>query len=59
MRNCDMTLKGQILTITVDLSKEGVESSSGKSLVIGTTSGSISLADKPEIKVGLNVYTAK
>jgi len=59
MRNVDMKVEGNVLTIVVDLSEKGVESSSGKSLVIGSTEGNVSVPDKPEIKVGLNVYTKK
>jgi hypothetical protein len=58
-RNVEMSVKGNILTITVDLSKPGEESSSGKSLVIGSTEGNVSVPEKPEIKIGLNVYTKK
>jgi len=47
------------LVITVDLNEKGVVSSSGKSLVIGTTEGNISVPDKPEVKIGLNVYIKK
>jgi hypothetical protein len=35
MKNVDMKLSGNILTITVDISKEFGLSSSGKSLIIG------------------------
>lgn len=59
MRNVDMKVSGSILTITVDLSVPGEESSSHKSMVIGSTEGNVSVPDKPEIKVGLNVYTKK
>jgi hypothetical protein len=59
MRNVEMKVNGSILTITVDLSKSGEVSSSGKSLVIGSTEGNVSVPDKEDIKVGLNVYTKK
>lgn len=59
MRNVDMKIEGTILTIKVDLSKPGEVSSSGKSLVIGTTEGNVSVPDRAEVKVGLNVYTKK
>ena len=59
MRNVDMKINGTVLTITVDLSVPGEMSSSGKSLVIGSTEGNVAVPDKPEIKVGLNVYTKK
>ena len=56
MTNCKMTLKGNILTIEVDLSKKGTLSTTGKSLVIGSTNGNVEVPGKEEIKVGVNVY---
>jgi len=56
MKNCEMKLNGNILTITVDISKEYGLSSSGKSLIISSTEGNISIPDKEEIKIGLNIY---
>ena len=54
--NCEMFVAGTILTIKIDLSKEHGASSSGKSIVIGTTGGNISVPGKEEVKIGLNVY---
>jgi hypothetical protein len=59
MRNVAMKMNGTVLTITVDLAVTGEVSASGKSLVIGSTEGNVSVPDKPEVKVGLNVYTKK
>lgn len=56
MKNCEMKLDGDILTITVDLSKDFGKSSSGKSIIIGTTSGNVSAPGREDVKVGLNVY---
>lgn len=56
MKNCEMKLDGNILTITVDISKEFGTSSSGKSIIIGSTEGNISIPEKEDIKIGLNVY---
>ena len=58
MRNVEMSVADNKLTIVVDLSKEGELSSSGKSLVIGTTSGNVPVEGHADIKVGLNVYKA-
>ena len=57
MTNCDMKVKDNILTITVDLSKRYDKSKSGKSISIATTSGNISAPENPDIKIGLNIYT--
>jgi hypothetical protein len=56
MKNCEMKLSGNILTITVDISKEFGKSSSGKSIIIASTEGNVSIPEKEDIKIGLNVY---
>jgi len=56
MKNCDMKLDGNILTITVDISKEFGKSSSGKSVIIASTEGNVSISENEEIKIGLNIY---
>ena len=59
MKNVTMTREGDTLTIKVDLSQPGFESSSGKSLVIASTEGNQDCLGSPEIKVGVNVYRKK
>lgn len=56
MKNCEMKLNGNILTITVDISKEFGKSTSGKNIIIASTEGNVSIPEKEEIKIGLNVY---
>ncbi|HJT24868.1 MAG TPA: hypothetical protein VMV05_11265 [bacterium] len=58
MKNVEMKVEGNILTIKVDLSKEFGPSSSGKTTIIASTEGNISVPDRDE-KVGLNVYKKK
>ena len=58
MKNVQMVVEGNILTIKVDLSKEFGPSSSGKTIIIASTEGSVSVPDREE-KVGLNVYRKK
>ena len=58
MKNVDMTVEGNILTIKVDLSKEFGPSSSGKTIIIASTEGNVSVTDRDE-KIGLNVYRKK
>jgi hypothetical protein len=58
MKNVEMTIEGNILTIKVDLSKEFGPSSSKKSIIIATTEGNVSVPNREE-KVGLNVYRTK
>jgi len=58
MKNVEMLVEGNILTIKVDLSKEFGSSSSGKTILIATTEGNVSVPNRDE-KVGLNVYRKK
>jgi hypothetical protein len=56
MKNVDLNLEGNILTIKVDISKDFGPSSSGKSTTIASTEGNKSLPGKEDIKIGLNIY---
>lgn len=56
MKNIEMKVEGNILTIKVDLSKEFGLSSSGKSQIIASTEGNVSVDGHEEAKIGLNVY---
>lgn len=58
MKNVQMMVEKNILTIKVDLTKEFGPSSSGKTIIIATTEGNVSVPDREE-KVGLNVYRKK
>ena len=58
MKNVEMTFDGTMLTIKVDLSKEFGPSSSGKTIIIASTEGNVTIANREE-KVGLNVYRKK
>jgi hypothetical protein len=51
-----MKLNGNILTITVDITKEYGPSSSGKTIIIASTEGNVAIEGKEVVKVGLNVY---
>ncbi|HEX6079417.1 MAG TPA: hypothetical protein VF197_07285 [Methylomirabilota bacterium] len=53
-----MSLAGNILTITVDLSKEFGPSSSGKTIIVASTEGNVTVPEREE-KIGLNVYRKK
>lgn len=59
MKNVEMTVDGNILTIKADLTKEFGTSSSGKSIIIATTEGNMSIPDAEELKIGLNIYKKK
>jgi len=59
MKNVEMKMEGNILMIRVDLTKEFGPSASGKTIIIASTEGNISIPDQDEIKIGLNVYRKK
>lgn len=55
MDNIKMVVKGDTLTIEVNLSKPGRESGSGKSMVIATTRGNAEVPGT-DLKLGLNLF---
>jgi len=55
-KNIETEVKGNILTIKVDLSKTLGPSKSQKSIVIATTEGNADVTGAPGIKMGLNIY---
>jgi hypothetical protein len=57
MKNIEMSVNGDVLTIKVDVSKTFGKSSSGKSTIIASTEGNVSIPGRDEVKIGLNVYT--
>ena len=59
MKNVEMKVEGNILIIKVDLTKEFGPSSSGKTIIIGSTEGNVAVEGHEEAKVGLNVYRKK
>ena len=58
MKNVEFSVNGNVLTITVDLTKEFGPSSSGKTIIIASTEGNMHLPERNEV-VGLNVYRKK
>ncbi len=58
MKNVEFSVKGNVLTITVDLSKDFGPSSSGKTIIIASTEGNFPLPGRSEV-LGLNVYRKK
>jgi hypothetical protein len=56
MKNVEMVVKDNVLTITVDLKKEFGLSKSEKSVVIASSEGNQSVPDTDGIKIGLNIY---
>lgn len=57
MKNIQMDLSGNVLTIKVDLTKSFGPSSSGKTTIIASTEGNVAVPGREDVKVGVNVYT--
>ena len=56
MENIQIDVKGNILTLTVELSTRRGQSKSGKSTVIGSTQGNQPVPGKEGVFAGVNVY---
>ena len=56
MKNVEMRVDGKMLIITIDLTKEFGKSSSGKTTIVATTAGNVSVPGHDDIKIGLNCY---
>lgn len=57
MKNVDMKIEGNTLVVRMDLTRDFGKSKSGKSTIVASTDGNVSLPGKPEVKIGLNLYT--
>jgi hypothetical protein len=57
MLNITQTVKGNVLTIQVDLSKRFGPSASGKTMIIASTQGNQKVDGHPAVSFGVNVYT--
>lgn len=56
MQNIRFEVQGDQLMIVIDLSQELGQSNSGKSVVIASTGGNVSVPGYEEVKIGVNVY---
>ena len=54
--NVQAEIQGNLLLIQIDLTQNFGLSGSGKSEIIASTGGNVSLPGQGEIKLGLNVY---
>lgn len=59
MKNVEFSVEGNTLTIKIDLSKEFGPSMSGKNIIIASTEGNVSIPNREECKIGLNIYRKK
>jgi len=55
MKNVEMVVEGDTLIIRIDLTRDFGPSRSGKTFIVASTEGNISVPDREE-KIGLNVY---
>lgn len=55
MKNIEMTIEGEILTVKIDLSKNYGPSKTGKSIVVASSEGNVNVPEREE-KIGINVY---
>jgi hypothetical protein len=55
MKNAELKVDGNKLTITVDLSKDFGPSNSGKTIIIATSSGNKPVEGTDAV-IGLNIY---
>ncbi len=56
MLNVEMKNDGNILTITVDMSKEHGRSKSGKTIMIASSQGNVEVPGTNDARIGLNIY---
>lgn len=59
MKNINMDVSDNVLTVTIDLSQDQGPSKSGKTMVIGTTEGNVDVTGHSlgyVIKLGVNCY---
>lgn len=56
MKNIEMKVEGDILTVRIDLTKDFGESRTGKTRIVASTVGNKPVEGKPGIYVGVNCY---
>ena len=55
-KNVTMRMEGNKLIIEVEMDQDFGPSKSGKTRIIASTEGNISVPDDEDVKIGLNVY---
>jgi hypothetical protein len=56
MKNIEMKVEGEILTIKINLAEDFGSSRTGKSRIIASTEGNQEVEGKPGVFVGINCY---
>lgn len=57
MKNINMSVKDDKLTIVIDLTQTHGLTKSEKSITVGTTQGNLSVPGREDIKISVNCYT--
>jgi hypothetical protein len=57
MDNVTQTLVGNILTVTIDLSKNFGPSASGKTVIVASTRGGKAVDGRPDVTLSVNAYS--
>lgn len=55
MKNIEMSVEGESLVLKIDLSKSFGPSSSGKTIIVASSEGNVTVPGRSE-KIGINVY---
>lgn len=56
MKNIEMQVDKNILTVKIDLSKNFGASKSGKTEIIASTLGNVTVPGNDNVKIGINCY---
>ena len=56
MKNCEVKIDGNKLTLTVDLAQAHGPSKSGKTTVVASTEGNVDIEGHPGFKLGVNIF---
>lgn len=59
MQNVTMRTEGNKLIVEIDLTKRCGASKTGKTTIVASTGGNAPIPGYPEIRVGVNAYTAR
>lgn len=59
MKNIELSVNGNELTIKVNLAKSFGDSKSGKTTIIASSEGGVKVPGHEDIRMGLNVYRQK
>ena len=59
MKNIDMHVDGNVMTLVVQLNQPMGPSSSGKTILLASTEGNLPVPGHPGVEFGVNVYKPK